>query len=987
MRIKSIRLKNLNSLKGDHFIDLTKEPLAGAGLFAITGPTGAGKSTLLDAVTLALYGKAARYGNESNPEDMMSRHSAECSAEVEFEVTRNNVKESYRAVWKRHRAGGKTNGKLQAPQRHIYNEAGETLAQLVREAEEKIQDLLGLNYERFLRSALLAQGEFSKFLKANDNDRAELLESLTGTEIYSELSKLAFDEANTRENALREKEAAIGSIEIMETEAKDLIKQEIREGEDQLKKLKAEVETGSGMLVKINQLADLRGAAATSLNNLKELEEERERASEKLNRLKLHLETRKFAKPLADLESASEKLTEAKSDQEEAEEALQASRDELHSAIFLLRSSLKQEIELVREAKEVAENEVKLHRKEIQAAEAWLSTNKRDASLAADIGNLTSKIGNLTSERSTLAGNWRNWLEEARALLPKESSALPKDALGLDLSELKAVTKTFLKAVETSLEGIQEEIAQTRVTLGQKTEELDKAKLLIGLSEHRENLKDGHECPLCGALEHPYSGKTIKGAGIGALMSEVSKVEKTLEKLTEDKGKFTNGAKRLSRQLEELNKSRADLTKAEKDVGAALSTLGLNIPAFKAEQQLQKTLQTRTNEYTEKVEEKRQSASDLKEAESTLKDSSNSFQKLSQEIQELPKLPKGVDFEEMDPDELPTYSEAQEQYKAAIDASKEAETLSKKSSQSHKDALVKLESVKSALSEKLKGSIFKSVESLREAVMEEEEAERVQRMKEDLNNRKTVADTRLKDANTRIDLLMTEKILEGDAADSFREKHAELKEARDRLIEEHSSRVTRIKNDDENIKKRASQEVALEKGRKELVVWKRLRDLIGSHDGAKFRKFAQTISLDILTRHANRHLIKLSDRYRIRRDEEESLNIQIEDLHQAGALRPMASLSGGESFLASLALALGLSDLAGRSIQIDSLFIDEGFGSLDPETLEVAIDALESLRQNNKTVGVISHVGLLKERIGTQIIVEKRSGGTSSIRIHPAVAA
>jgi exonuclease SbcC len=95
----------------------------------------------------------------------------------------------------------------------------------------------------------------------------------------------------------------------------------------------------------------------------------------------------------------------------------------------------------------------------------------------------------------------------------------------------------------------------------------------------------------------------------------------------------------------------------------------------------------------------------------------------------------------------------------------------------------------------------------------------------------------------------------------------------------------------------------------------------------------------------------------------------------------MSSLLGGESFLASLALALGLSDLAGRTVRIDLLFIDEGFGSLDPDTLEVAIDALDSLRQNQKTVGVISHIGLLKERISTQIIVEKEAGGRSRITL------
>jgi len=165
--------------------------------------------------------------------------------------------------------------------------------------------------------------------------------------------------------------------------------------------------------------------------------------------------------------------------------------------------------------------------------------------------------------------------------------------------------------------------------------------------------------------------------------------------------------------------------------------------------------------------------------------------------------------------------------------------------------------------------------------------------------------------------------------------------------------------------------------REELSVWRRLHELIGSHDGSRFRRFAQRISLRILVGHANRSLAQLSDRYRIRHSDDDTLALEIEDLHQAGVRRPMQSLSGGESFLASLALALGLADLAGRSVRIDSLFIDEGFGSLDAETLEVAISALESLQRNNKTVGVISHVELLKERIATRVVVEKLPGGVS----------
>ena len=105
------------------------------------------------------------------------------------------------------------------------------------------------------------------------------------------------------------------------------------------------------------------------------------------------------------------------------------------------------------------------------------------------------------------------------------------------------------------------------------------------------------------------------------------------------------------------------------------------------------------------------------------------------------------------------------------------------------------------------------------------------------------------------------------------------------------------------------------------------------------------------------------------------------DQYQASVTRPMESLSGGETFLASLALALGLSDLAGRNVRIDSLFIDEGFGALDPETLDVAVSALETMQQDRKTVGVISHVQLLKERIGVQIVVEKGQAGVSSVRV------
>ncbi|SNC67008.1 exonuclease SbcC [Hymenobacter gelipurpurascens] len=163
--------------------------------------------------------------------------------------------------------------------------------------------------------------------------------------------------------------------------------------------------------------------------------------------------------------------------------------------------------------------------------------------------------------------------------------------------------------------------------------------------------------------------------------------------------------------------------------------------------------------------------------------------------------------------------------------------------------------------------------------------------------------------------------------------------------------------------------------------WRQLTELIGSADGKKFSEFAQGLTLARLVDLANRHLHRLTDRYRILRNPDEHLDLLILDEYQAGSTRSMSSLSGGESFLVSLALALGLSELAGRKTQIDTLFIDEGFGTLDPDTLEIALSALEMLQGTGKTIGIISHVEALKERVTTQINVRKGAGGISTLQV------
>ncbi|WP_114395518.1 AAA family ATPase [Oleisolibacter albus] len=168
-------------------------------------------------------------------------------------------------------------------------------------------------------------------------------------------------------------------------------------------------------------------------------------------------------------------------------------------------------------------------------------------------------------------------------------------------------------------------------------------------------------------------------------------------------------------------------------------------------------------------------------------------------------------------------------------------------------------------------------------------------------------------------------------------------------------------------------------------LWGGLAEVIGSANGARFQNYAQALSLDVLLQEANHHLAMLAPRYRLERtrvgNDPGALEIQVVDRDMALEVRSVHSLSGGESFLVSLALALGLSGLVGGGASIGTLFIDEGFGALDPASLDLAIGCLETLQASGRQIGVISHVDALTERLGVQVQVQRTGGGRSCLRL------
>ena len=219
------------------------------------------------------------------------------------------------------------------------------------------------------------------------------------------------------------------------------------------------------------------------------------------------------------------------------------------------------------------------------------------------------------------------------------------------------------------------------------------------------------------------------------------------------------------------------------------------------------------------------------------------------------------------------------------------------------------------------------------------------------------------------------------------ESRESIKEKLDLLLQDKSNInillaqiEVRLENDQKNRKKVEAYKKEYDSKSEYFQSWANLNDLFGSQSGNKFKEIAQEYTLDILVMYANSHLKDLAPRYELERIQD-TLALQIADLDMMGEKRSVHSLSGGESFLVSLALALGLSSISSNRMNVESLFIDEGFGSLDIDTLRIAMDALESLQMQGRKIGVISHVSEMTERINARIMVTKEGSGRSVISV------
>ena len=978
MKILAIRGRNLASLEGDFEIDFTVEPLLSAGIFAISGPTGAGKSTLLDTMCLALFARTPRTDqakennvklqdvsneqlSQSDPRFLLRRGTSSGFAEVDFMALNGH---RYRTRWSVARARDKENGRLQNPRLALYNLDKEEEEQGTRsDLQARIIDLIGLTFEQFTRSVLLAQNDFSTFLKAEQGEKASLLEKLTGTELYSAISRQIFERNARAKEAFDLIQTRIQGIELLTDEEENDLRTRLAGTEKELQrveKAKAEQQALQEAVRSIEQQITIRQ------RQQKEAADKLVHATELLT-----VARHEYEKGVEEQQQSEARFKSLQ------QEILQARKldIQLDTAIRDLSHS-EQQLKNVMLRKEEAEKKYQaavLRRRqgaeEIARLTAWRERYKKKERIAEQLSALLLHLDAASATRSGMEAAVRS-IETLR----QEMAALNKQLS--DLQQTSANKQQALKRAEADYRNLEEELkAVDAPALDKQIEKLrqEREQLLIeqarleasgNIKDLRGRLQDGQPCPVCGSTHHPFANQ-VPVAPVSALTLQLQDLSNKKETYVA----HTRHLTRLQQQLLQLHKELADSEAACKEMAGKQQLAASRQEREEAIVKEQSTLLTQSLSAADLLfgNSEWQKAW-LQNPETFRKTLTDFARQWHENIEKLHQLERQESAQKAECESLASFLPSLE---------KQAE----ESGQLHEKNRAAFSSLQAERKKLLNGRSADSVEQEYIRRMEELK-ERLKKLSATQTEQSGIADRIAKDlTEASADLLRRKAALDKWTADYLDSSGGEpLEVILSRYTQEKTELAFRLRTQTENKAKVSGLQEELNVRRTESERWAKLNELAGSADGAKFRRIAQGYTLDILLNYANVQLRELTRRYRLERVPE-TLALQVIDRDMCDEVRTVHSLSGGESFLVSLALALGLSSLSSNRMRVESLFIDEGFGSLDAETLRVAMDALESLRTQGRKIGVISHVQEMTERIPVRVQVSRVGNGKSVVRI------
>ena len=955
MRIHTIRLANLNALTGTWEIDLD-HPAYNDNIYALTGPTGAGKTTILDAISLALYGRTprlARIGKTGN--EIMSRHSGTCHAEITFSTRTGR----YRSHWSQHCARRKAGGELQNPKHELADaESGELLATGLKDVAAAIERLTGMDYQRFTRAMLLAQGDFAAFLRAAPDERAPLLEQITGTEIYSRISIAVHERLRDALEQQRQLATETAGITPLDAATHTALTQESAALQKQLAALATRQQQTAAALARAQNIAELTAELA-------HLDEQHTAHQAALARFAPERERLAAAQSAALLDADYARLDTLRRAQQQNRAAL-AALDEQAPALARTHETANQ-------ALTAASARVHSEKQRLAAAQPrWQQTRAYDHTLRhqrEQLASLEQRVAAHTAAQTALAA------AEKHAAAARENSARADVARKKTETALAAhLQGRLLREYQTEKENILRELAYHQ--------------RIADLEQQRAHLHDGEPCPLCGATEHPYaSALPARPDDLTARLETLDTHIKQAETLNEQ---HENAQRALARARDQQNQA---------ENHAALAAEKASNSAVHAEQHaaLQQThaqtLAARqallANRDPDAEETAQQRA--IAEAEAAMEKARDTCQTAQTAAaanqQQRAQLHARLTAQQQ---ELQT---AEQQFAAALGMCSEiaAPSPAGRSPQRGRDgegvddvpcapkiSTFSISDHPHSNTSSRAATTFPDETAWQAARLPAATREALARQAAALDQQTLTLHTRQQDRAARLASLTAQSTDDPDTAtlqarqeadEHTRQQHQQTLAANQHRLAEHERASERL----------AAQQQAIAKQAAETGRWQNLHELIGAADGKKYRNYAQSLTFASVIAQANRQLVQLSDRYLLTADPARPLELNIIDNYQGGETRSAKNLSGGESFIVSLALALGLAQMSGENMQIDTLFLDEGFGTLDEETLDSALETLAQLRTHGKHIGIISHVAALTERIATRIQITPQNGGNSII--------